>query len=168
MTVVSIELKDALRRIDALEYELETERRTVKELTAARAENERLQRVLREISNSQNVTPGGHYSVNFVAENDAWRVLHGTFGDSGEVADYSANWLFLSTSGVHGWYTTLADIEGKLDEEPYITFLILAPRLCRIAYGNVPINDANDITWLEQVVGQSLKGIMASQEGNVP
>lgn len=99
-------------------------------------------------------------------------------------ADKQMNWLVLSTSGVHGTYATLDQIEQNMiedDEDPhyqeraldengnimyFITVLIIQPRRCTTYYGHVQIQ-RTDIPWLRQAVTESLAGIERSQRENV-
>lgn len=88
-----------------------------------------------------------------------------------EDCDYELNWLFLSTSGVHGSYQTLDDIEAcdGTDEEDEcfdeITVLIVCPRLVVMKYGHLPIDRA-DIPWLRTVVTKTIAGVAKSQAEN--
>lgn len=115
---------------------------------------------------------GGHYSQNHIEDDDAWELLKGVFHDKTE---YSMNWLFLSTSGVHGTYTKLDgldEVREEMREEgddspPTVTFLLLKPRLVQVCYGNVPIRNDDDIQWLKVVVKKTLEAVEWSQNGNV-
>lgn len=83
--------------------------------------------------------------------------------------DFTLNWLFLSTSGVHGSYATLDDLETWEPEEPgdrrCITVLVVKPRIVQTLYGTVEIQ-ADDIPWLREAVRRTLAGIQESQKGN--
>jgi hypothetical protein len=91
-----------------------------------------------------------------------------------EATNYELNWLFCSTSGVHGTRTTLDEIERAFDlpsdhdeyVEPDITVLVVQPRLVVLRYGHVWIT-REDVPWLREVVAKSLAGVLASQEGNI-
>src|SRR6476619_1308052 len=72
------------------------------------------------------------------------------------------NWLFLSTSGVHGSYNTIEDAEYILrgedtEEEPLpngrtlITVLIVKPRECVLLWGEVQVN-MDDLNYLRKLV----------------
>lgn len=96
------------------------------------------------------------------------------------------NWLFLSTSGVHGSYCTLDDIErwlfggdskavrqelGLGAGEPVpleheITVVILKPRVVCTLYGNAVVRTPEDIALLRSKVEQTAAGIAESQKGN--
>lgn len=94
---------------------------------------------------------------------------------------YAYNWLFIGTSGVHGTYTTLDDIEENWDYiENYkgdpadaehtnlITVLILHPRTCVLKYGHLEVVRRGDIPYLRKCVAKTIKAILESQEGNLP
>ena len=80
-----------------------------------------------------------------------------------EITIDEMNWLVLSTSGVHGSYTTL----DELDLPDDITFLVIQPRLVVLHYGNVTVRNEEDRTWLREAVNKTLAAIKDSQEGNL-
>jgi hypothetical protein len=96
--------------------------------------------------------------------------------------DYELNWLFLSTSGVHGTYQDLKDIEraillGTICPDPEtcecadcatmaITVLVVQPRRCNLMYGHIDIL-REDIPWLKEVVKKTIKGVLRSQADNI-
>jgi hypothetical protein len=78
------------------------------------------------------------------------------------------NWGFLSTSGVHGSYATLDEIEAQIaerDTPPTITVLVLKPRTCTLLYGDIEISLA-DIPYLRELVRTTLHQVTLSQAGN--
>jgi hypothetical protein len=84
--------------------------------------------------------------------------------------DYTLNWLFIGTSGVHGSYASLTDwgadpIDEETGEATKLTILIVKPRTCQLLYGEVPI-EAQHIPWLRQVVNRTIEGIVESQQGS--
>lgn len=99
-------------------------------------------------------------------------------------ANFSLNWLFLSTSGVHGTYTDLDDIEasdafraakdGNTHESNsssdsttfIITAVIFRPRQCATVYGNARFH-FDEIPWLRRTVTRTLLGIRTSQSHNL-
>ena len=82
--------------------------------------------------------------------------------------DYTLNWLFLSTSGIHGSYVTLDELAKEQDSEyRSITAVIVQPRLVVIHYGDITI-EPEDFPYLRNVVSQTIKGIRESQLGNLP
>jgi len=97
-----------------------------------------------------------------------------------ETMDYTLNWLFLSTSGVHGTYTNLDEIEASWDEKLTgdpdedddivghdVTVLILCPRLVVCYYGDIKIENKSQIGALRNIVSKSLDGIQYSQRYNM-
>ena len=94
------------------------------------------------------------------------------------------NWLIGSTSGIHGSYTTLDDLEnpeseyhqemkaeGKtfteiIENLEAFTILIIQPRVCRIIYGTIGIRSQEDFHWLRNKIDESVHEIRKSQEGN--
>ena len=82
------------------------------------------------------------------------------------------NWLFLSTSGAHGTYTSLNDIEGDPDpedESPHeVTVLICHPRLVVLKYGCIDVPDQEDRDWLREQVARTIEAIIKSQAENLP
>ena len=114
---------------------------------------------------------GGHYSINFVRPEHAWGLLKSLFPKG--KAD-SMNWFLMSTSGVHGTYMDLSDLKTMREEAeeegipraPHLTWMVIAPRLVRITYGNVPVETDEQAEWLRGLVSSSLKEIVASQDGN--
>lgn len=113
---------------------------------------------------------GAHYTI--------WRLdsiddVREHFPDG---TDYQLNWLFVGTSGVHGSYASLDDVEDQIraprdtpeDEDadpPMVTLLIVQPRLVKTTYGTVPVT-LEDIAWLRTVVEDTAEGIAESQEGS--
>lgn len=90
------------------------------------------------------------------------------------------NFCMFSTSGVHGTYTTLDDIEKyysdskKFDKEenggeeytPKLTALIIHPRLVGIKYGNINV-EKEDIPYLRKLADSSVEAMRKSQSGNL-
>ncbi|AWC31028.1 hypothetical protein R6231_14390 [Bacillus cytotoxicus] len=79
------------------------------------------------------------------------------------------NWCVLSTSGVHGLYTTLDDLEQEYkngNEDLNVTVLVIMPRLVSMLYGHINIT-IDDIPYLRKLVSSSLKYMCKSQENNI-
>jgi hypothetical protein len=81
------------------------------------------------------------------------------------------NWCVFSTSGVHGSYQALDDIEKYLfnnndDYSDSLTVLVIHPRLVVLKYGVIKINK-QDISWLRKLVKSTLKAVEKSQKGNL-
>jgi hypothetical protein len=87
--------------------------------------------------------------------------------DEGPLAD-EMNWLFLSTSGVHGSYRTLKDVSGKIaaGETVEVTFLVLQPRKVAVRYGNVLVRSEAEAHILRRLVDTTVHAIKLSQSGN--
>ena len=100
--------------------------------------------------------------------------IHSIF-DNMTADEYSMNWLFLSTSGIHGNYTTLDDIQDWYDDPdsfnasdwlsdtnkpediiPFITVLIVQPRLVNMLYGHIRITE-EDIPYLRDCNKRTLE-----------
>lgn len=68
------------------------------------------------------------------------------------------NFVLFSTSGVHGTYTTIEDIEveiAKGEERSDLTTLVLHPRIVCLRYGNVAVQTAEDIEFLKRLRASS-------------
>lgn len=88
--------------------------------------------------------------------------------------DFTLNGLFLSTSGLHGTYLSIDDLErywedaDEIGEPPHhLTVLVVQPRVCRLYFGMVDVA-REDLPWLRETVGRTLAGVIASQHGNLP
>jgi hypothetical protein len=101
-----------------------------------------------------------HYSIQELgADPDESReMLRGFFPD-GEANDL--NFVLFSTSGVHGTYLTIEDIEKDLAEPEEdragltLTTLVVQPRLVCLRYGNIRVHP-DDIEWLKRLRASSL------------
>lgn len=121
--------------------------------------------------------PGGHYTVSNVT-GDVMAFLRGMEPDD-------LNFFFPSTSGVHGSYCTLDQIDklfGASEEEAReefgfeegeatptqwdLTFCFVMPWMCTIYYGNVPVRSPDDSRFLRGLVEKTIKGVLARCEGN--
>jgi len=94
-------------------------------------------------------------------------MIHAIFDDG---PDYQLNWLLLSTSGIHGSYLTLDNLEAdeSLWQRGYanITAMVFQPRIVRAIYGEIIIT-RDDIDYLRSIVTKSIAGIVSSQCRNV-
>ncbi len=100
------------------------------------------------------------------------------FGDPID-ADFTLNWCFCSTSGVHGSYCTIddeesyfADPERFVREEncgeehtPTMTITVVKPRVVQIGSGSPEVTP-EDLVYLRELVRRTLDGVLESQEGN--
>lgn len=106
-------------------------------------------------------------------------LIHEVFDvdEDGNEPDYSMNWLILSTSGIHGSYTTLDELENddgsNADETLWqdgiacITAMIFQPRRLSIVYeGELEIT-REDIPYLRNIVSKTVLGFIESQRGNM-
>ena len=71
-----------------------------------------------------------HYNQYGVKERNGMQALRQIFPD-GQADDL--NFVLFSTSGVHGSYCTIEDVER---EGGAVTFLIVQPRICCLRHGN--------------------------------
>jgi hypothetical protein len=107
---------------------------------------------------------GAHYNT-FGCRDENGMVALRTMFPNGEADEYNA--VLFSTSGVHGMYTTIEEAEaeflrGNKDEDgedvtPYVTFLIVHPRIVCLRYGNCEPQSAEDFAWLKQLRASSWK-----------
>lgn len=99
---------------------------------------------------------GAHYSI--------WEIKDGMNSIREIFPDGKAdemNFVLFSTSGVHGSYTLLEDLnfdESSDDYDPYITVLIVQPRLVCLRYGQFAISP-EDIEWLKGLRQSSLAAV---------
>ncbi len=66
------------------------------------------------------------------------------------------NFVLFSTSGVHGLYTTIEEVESAVsDEDGYkpekVTFLIVHPRICCLRHGNCIPKTPEDFEFLKRL-----------------
>lgn len=72
------------------------------------------------------------------------------------------NFVLFSTSGVHGSYATIEEVEARLpDVGICITFLVVCPRQVRMHYGNVVPRTAEDIEFLKSLRTSSWRAALA-------
>lgn len=87
--------------------------------------------------------------------------------------DYTLNWVFASTSGIHGSYMTIGDLlqnwdelEADPEESHTLTITIFQPRIVRVHYGTVEVTK-EDLVWLSDQIQKSILGVIRSQQGNM-
>ena len=109
----------------------------------------------------KNRPDSAHYSVMCIADGeDEMEALKMMFPEG--TAD-DLNVVLFSTSGVHGTYTTIEEIEETLHktvleawEDPTtLTFLIVHPRLVALRYGTVTPKTQDDIDFLKRLRSSS-------------
>lgn len=88
---------------------------------------------------------------------------------------HDLNWVFASTSGIHGHYWTIEEIlanwDAPEDEDngipvKDITVTILHPRTICVRYGTVEATK-EDLVFLSAHINQTLLGVIRSQQGNL-
>lgn len=99
---------------------------------------------------------GGHYTT-FALNSDGMAALRDLFP---EARANEMNLALFSTSGVHGHYGTIEDVERRMaagDEEEAndVTFLVVQPRLVTLRYGSCEPKDAADIAYLKALRASS-------------
>lgn len=76
------------------------------------------------------------------------------------------NFVMFSTSGVHGSYTTIEEIEETLTSQPddfeaaHLTVLIVQPRTVCLHYGNIRV-ELSDLPFLKKLRASSAKVMTA-------
>jgi len=109
---------------------------------------------------------GGHYNTFHLAPGaNAMEVLRHWFpgGEANEM-----NLVFFSTSGVHGSYCTIEEVEAgtslpeddenRIDE---VTFVVFQPRIVTLRYGNCMPKTADDFAFLKSLRASSWKAAQA-------
>lgn len=118
-------------------------------------------------------------TVKGVTKFESMDEVRGLF-DPVERTDFTMNWLFCSTSGIHGSYLTIVELEeyfadpDRFDREdnggeafePSLTVLIVKPRVVQIGYGDIQVTKA-DLPYLRDLVSRTLAGVAKSQEENL-
>lgn len=119
---------------------------------------------------------GAHYSIFGVGDCDD-RGEAGLAGLRAMFPDAQANdmnFVLFSTSGIHGCYTTIEEVESgliKYGDEPdfdddapddwhgnTVTFLIVHPRIVCLRYGNAKVT-LNDIKFMKDLRASSLAAV---------
>jgi hypothetical protein len=116
---------------------------------------------------------GAHYNIFAIKNENAMEFLKKSF-PKGKTNEMS--FILFSTSGVHGMYTTLEEIEHSLkkygedfdedkDEEwpddyhgRRITILIVQPRIVSLTYGHINIT-LKDIPFLKKIRKSSIESV---------
>lgn len=117
---------------------------------------------------------GGHYNIYAThTPRSAMAMLRQWFPKGDEPDEM--NLVFFSTSGVHGSYATIEEIEESArkygfdlpadDDEDHpddrydleVTFLLVQPRIVGMTYGNVVVRSFDDIEYLKRLRAASWK-----------
>jgi len=105
---------------------------------------------------------GAHYNI-FCVNDGTDRAVPATIeGMKSVFPDGVANKynvVLFSTSGVHGMYTTIEEVEQRLPGE--VTFLIIHPRTVTLRYGNVRVETKEDIEFLKKLRESSWAALQA-------
>lgn len=103
---------------------------------------------------------GGHYNV-FACEDWAGMTALRELFPDGEADEM--NFVLFSTSGVHGSYTTIEELEtdDSDDDEydPSLTFLVVQPRLCTLRYGECQPTTTDDFAFLKRLRESSHRAV---------
>lgn len=96
-------------------------------------------------------TDGGAWSISQFLTPDGMQALREKFphGKADEL-----NFVLFSTSGVSGSYTTIEESQAAFMESGglvSVTFVIVAPRIIRLEYGNCQPESAEDYAFLKSL-----------------
>lgn len=94
-------------------------------------------------------TGNGAYHVNRLIDEAMGMTALRKLFPNGE-AD-SMNMVMFSTSGVHGHYFTIEDMEAKVPGADSVTFMVIQPRLVVLRYGNVKPETKEDFAFLKKL-----------------
>ena len=106
------------------------------------------------------------WAVTHIKDEDGMSILKSNFPD-GEAN--GMNFVLFSTSGVHGSYTTMEEIElafpnaGTLPDGEYLrllTFVIIRPRVLSLLYGNCEPMELGDFVFLRKLRQSSWDAIL--------
>lgn len=73
------------------------------------------------------------------------------------------NFVLFSTSGVHGTYRTIEDVE---DDGGDVTFLVVHPRIVGLRYGNCEPRTPEDFDFLKRLRASSYEAVASIGEGS--
>ena len=110
----------------------------------------------------------GHYSINGVKEEDGMGTIRDYFKSIQDVNEL--NLIFFSTSGVHGSYTLIEEIEADPVEdecEKNLTFLIVQPRLVSLTYGLCLPKTKEDFKFLKALREETWRQVVNIGRSNV-
>jgi len=111
--------------------------------------------------------PSSHYSVMALTQPELGMAALRKIFPTAQADEM--NFVLFSTSGVHGTYTTIKDIEAgfesRLLEEEFekLTFLIVQPRVVSLRYGVCVPESLDDLKYLKRL--QSTSSLVASLIG---
>ena len=94
-----------------------------------------------------------YYGVKKVAGLDATVYLRNLF-PTGEADEL--NFVFFSTSGIHGSYITIEEISEESLYPAEITYLLIHPRTVAMVYGTLTLRNSSDVAWAKKLRATSL------------
>jgi hypothetical protein len=98
-----------------------------------------------------------HYTTFWLRDDDSgMTALRDMFPDA--EAD-EMNFVLFSTSGVHGSYCTIEEVESDPDRST-VTFLVVHPRLVTLRYGNCVPQTEDDFSFLKKLRANSHKAVL--------
>ncbi len=95
---------------------------------------------------------GGAWSINCCEPHEGMALLRTMFPDASRIN--CDNFVLFSTSGVHGSYATIEDCAEyffRTGLQANLTFVIVAPRILRLAYGNCQPVTRDDFDYLKAI-----------------
>jgi hypothetical protein len=102
---------------------------------------------------------GAHYTTMGLERGaDGMEALRGMFPE-GEADEM--NLCLFSTSGVHGTYTTIEEVEAKEEGCDDVTFVIVQPRIVCIRFGNATPVTPEDFAYLKKLRESSWKAALS-------
>jgi len=80
------------------------------------------------------------------------------------------NWIFYGTSGVHGTYTKLDEVESQISAgkgHQYLTVLVVMTRAVRMNYGHIRVDTVEECTKLRSLLQLSMEWVQSTQADNL-
>ena len=102
-----------------------------------------------------------HYTISAVNDDEAMDLLRKIFP---EAQANDLNFCLFSTSGVHGTYATIEDVESG--ESEALTFMVIKPRMVSVLYGNCIPKTDEDFAFLKQLRESSSKAMNGIAENS--
>lgn len=136
-----------------------------------------------EFRKSVHSKTGGHYNTYALKDESRGVEFLKSYFDDGEGCN-DMNMVFLATSGIHGSYITLDDVQewleahpgasfeswdggegGEEESWPTVTFLLVQPRIVGMTYGNAVVRTLEEVAWLRWLAHTTVGGVAKSLEG---
>lgn len=96
----------------------------------------------------------GYWTIYAVEPDEGMQLLRDLFSIGGPNCD---NFVLFSTSGVHGSYSTIEEEQGAA--EATVTFIVIAPRIVRVHYGNCCPRTPDDFEFLKTLRSRSHESV---------